>query len=95
MGETTRPVLLVIDICRIWTEERRRRVPNAPQIQPATVWSYRKESVRDGGRYQQNPMPEPDGYLGRGKKMPYWLPGRESEIRQWFTGRAAKRRRAD
>lgn len=84
----TRPVLFARDIARIWTEERQRKTPGAPPVQPSTVWSYRKESG-PGGRYQDDPMPAPTGTNGT---IPFWDPSLERDLRVWWDGRKERRR---
>lgn len=82
-------VLLVADVARIWTEERRRARPDAPDIRYATVLSYMKESR--SGRYTSNPMPLPEthdgGYLNTSRQAPWWPASAERALRDWFNGR--------
>ena len=52
-------------------------------VKPATIRHYRADSL-PGGRYESHPFPAPDGKLGA---APYWLPGRDEEIRKWATDR--------
>ena len=51
-----------------------------------TVSEYLSYS-KPGGRYENHPFPEPDGYIGRG---PWWLPERVDEVRRWAEGRRGR-----
>lgn len=68
--------MLVMDVAALWG------------VLPATVWSYRKESQeRVGsrrGRYADNPMPEPAGYMSAGKKSPWWRETQRTDLHDWF-----------
>lgn len=81
--------LLIADIIRIWTEERRKANPGAEEIRYKTVLSYMKESRT--GRYAGNPMPLPEtcggGYLNRARQAPWWPVAAEKDLRAWYAGR--------
>jgi hypothetical protein len=82
--------LLVADVARIFQQEARKRRKDAT-IQPATVLAYRKQSKpmvgAKPGMYADNPMPEPDGYLGGNGRFVWWAATREQELRDWFNSR--------
>lgn len=88
-------VLFTMDIARILTDEarkpnpqrKRKANPDRAPISAATVWSYGKESRIRGGRYLDNPCPQPDGYSGRNMNGPWWYARREQEWRDWYNSR--------
>lgn len=51
-----------------------------------TVSAYMTES-RPGGRYENHPFPEPDGYVA---KAPFWMATRIPEIEAWALNRAGQ-----
>jgi hypothetical protein len=77
--------ILLADIARFWTEERRKKTFDAEPIKYTTVLSYLKESR--GGRYADNPMPMPAGYLGTARQAPWWPADAEKELRDWYINR--------
>lgn len=92
MSEPNPPpgVLLPADVARILTEEVRKTDPDRDPIKVSTVWSYSKESRIAGGRYLDNPCPQPDGYSGRNKNGPWWTTDREQEWRDWWHSRPGR-----
>jgi len=89
--ETKTPpgILLVDDIARIWTLERRRKYPDADPIRRTTVLAYMKESR--AGRYVDNPMPLPEttggAYLNTSRQAPWWPATAENALRDWYNNR--------
>lgn len=89
--ETKTPpgTLLVDDIARFWTEERRKKYPTCDPVRRTTVLAYMKESR--GGRYATNPMPLPEtsggGYMNTSRQAPWWPAAAEKELRDWYNGR--------
>jgi hypothetical protein len=79
--------LLVADVARIWSEERRQQRSGAPDIKPGTVLAYLKESRGVAGRYTNKPMPEPDGYLAGNRRFVWWRAEREQALRDWWNDR--------
>lgn len=55
-------------------------------VKAATIRHYRAVSA-PGGRYADNPFPEPDGHLGN---IPYWLTSSDDKIRAWAAARPGK-----
>jgi hypothetical protein len=84
-------IILVADIARFWTEERRKKHSDAPEIKTETVLRYLGESRQDGGRYKANPMPLPEdtggGYLNTSRQAPWWPDSTEQAHRDWFNNR--------
>lgn len=81
------------DVARIWTEERRKEDPDAPEVAIRTVWSYRSKSrsVSDNpvnSRYSDNPMPE--ARATRGKRQVAWYADQEQELRDWWHSRPGR-----
>lgn len=75
-------VMMVADVAALWG------------VTPSTVWSYRKES-RDlvgnrKGRYADNPMPEPAGYMSASKKGPWWREDQRQALADWFQSRPGR-----
>lgn len=81
--------LLVADVARIWTEERRKRKPGAPEVSPRTVLSYLKESRKTSkfARYKNNPVPAPAGYLAANNRFVWWKAEQEQALRDWWANR--------
>lgn len=85
-------VLRAADVADLWTQERRKHIPEAPAYKAATVLSYLKESQPSpaGGkphRYADNPMPPPAGRFGL---MPWWKTSQREELLTWFRQRAGQ-----
>lgn len=51
-----------------------------------SVSQYLVES-KEGGRYETNPFPRPDGRIGSG---PWWLPKRKAEFLKWKAARPGR-----
>jgi len=89
--ETKTPpgTVLVDDIARFWTEERRKKYPDADPVRRTTVLSYMNESRN--GRYVANPMPLPEtsggGYLNTSRQAPWWPADAEQALRDWYHSR--------
>ena len=79
--------LLVADVARIWSEERRRRKPGAPDVSTHTVLAYLKESRGEAGRYTNKPVPEPAGYLAANNRFVWWRADQEQALRDWWNDR--------
>ncbi|MBQ1048484.1 hypothetical protein KBX50_08405 [Micromonospora sp. C51] len=86
------------DVARIWTEEERKKDPDAAEVSVATVYSYRAKSKpaqpgKKRNRYQDHPVPEPKA--SRGKRQPGWEPAQEQELRDWWNERPGRGTRTD
>lgn len=66
-------------------------LPEFRPISPETVRAYRKESKpfhgRRPGRYANNPMPPPGGYVGTARQAPWWPAADEQKLRDWWNSR--------
>jgi hypothetical protein len=89
MATTSPPgVLLLADIARILTEERRKRDgAGAPALKVSTVLANLRDSRAADGRYATNPMPMPAGYLGTSRQAPWWPADTEQAHRDWYNSR--------
>lgn len=83
--------LLVADVARIWTEERRAKKPDAVSVRTETVLRYLGQSRQENGRYKDKPMPLPEltggGYMGTSRQTPWWPADQEQALRDWWSSR--------
>lgn len=79
--------LLVADVARLLSEERRKTKPDAPDLKPATVLAWVKWSRTPGGRYYGNPVPEQAGYLGTSRQVIWWKSEQAKDWITWFNSR--------